>query len=105
MRRRLLHAAEIEQGLRRALTDGELLPVAGGLRVVHTPGHSPGHISLLLESTRTLITGDALDLIRAGNTERMVGGVPQSREFRTGEAFAGAHRERQIGVAKQLFAR
>jgi glyoxylase-like metal-dependent hydrolase (beta-lactamase superfamily II) len=28
-----------------ALTDGEVLPVAGGLRVVHTPGHSPGHVS------------------------------------------------------------
>ena len=26
-----------------------------------------------------------------------------SREFRTGQAFAGPHRERQIGVAKQLF--
>jgi nitroreductase len=34
----------------------------------------------------------------------MVAGVPQSREFRTGSAFAGVHRERQIGVAKQLFA-
>lgn len=43
-----------------ALTDGEVLPVSGGLRVVHTPGHSPGHISLLLEPTGTLITGDAL---------------------------------------------
>lgn len=43
-----------------ALTDGEVLPVLGGLRVVHTPGHSPGHVSLLVESTRTLITGDAL---------------------------------------------
>jgi glyoxylase-like metal-dependent hydrolase (beta-lactamase superfamily II) len=43
-----------------ALTDGEVLPVSGGLRVVHTPGHSPGHISLLVESTGTLITGDAL---------------------------------------------
>ena len=43
-----------------ALTDGDVLPVSGGLRVVHTPGHSPGHISLLVESTRTLITGDAL---------------------------------------------
>ena len=30
--------------------------------------------------------------------------MPHSREFRTGEAFAGVHRERQIGVAKQLFA-
>lgn len=50
-----------------------------------------------------VITGEPLDRIRAGNTERMLAGVPQSREFRTGEAFSGTHRERQIGVAKQLF--
>jgi nitroreductase len=50
-----------------------------------------------------VITGEPLNAIRAGNTERMMAGVPQSREFRTGEAFAGKHRERQIGVAKQLF--
>jgi glyoxylase-like metal-dependent hydrolase (beta-lactamase superfamily II) len=42
------------------LQDGEVLPVSGGLRVVHTPGHSPGHVSLLVEPTGTLITGDAL---------------------------------------------
>jgi nitroreductase len=51
-----------------------------------------------------VLTGEPLNKIRAGNTERMIEGVPQSREFRTGEAFAGQHRERQIGVAKQLFA-
>ena len=51
-----------------------------------------------------VLTGAPLDRIRAGNTERMVAGVPQSREFRTGEAFAAHHRDRQIGVAKQLFA-
>ena len=51
-----------------------------------------------------VITGEPLNRIRAGNTERMVAGVPQSREFRTGEAFAGVHRDRQVGVAKQLFA-
>ncbi|MCF8509148.1 MAG: nitroreductase [Hyphomonadaceae bacterium] len=50
-----------------------------------------------------VITGEPLNRIRAGNTGRMVAGVPQSREFRTGPAFAGVHRERQIGVAKQLF--
>ena len=50
-----------------------------------------------------VITGEPLNRIRQGNTERMLAGVPQSREFRTGEAFAGTHRERQIGVAKQLF--
>ncbi|MGH3413697.1 MAG: MBL fold metallo-hydrolase [Marmoricola sp.] len=49
------------------LADGEVLPVAGGLRVVHTPGHSPGHVSFLHEPSRTLITGDAMfnvDLLR-----------------------------------------
>jgi nitroreductase len=51
-----------------------------------------------------VITGEPLDRIRQGNTTRMTAGVPQSREFRTGPPFAGPHRERQIGVAKQLFA-
>ena len=51
----------------------------------------------------TVLTGAALDAIRAGNTERMLAGVPQSREFRIGGAFAGHHRDRQVDVAKQLF--
>jgi glyoxylase-like metal-dependent hydrolase (beta-lactamase superfamily II) len=42
------------------LADGQVLDVAGGLRVVATPGHSPGHISLVHEASRTLITGDAI---------------------------------------------
>ena len=50
-----------------------------------------------------VITGEPLNRIRAGNTERMVAGVPQSREFRTGQPFAGVHRDRQVAVAKQLF--
>jgi nitroreductase len=51
-----------------------------------------------------VLGGDVLDRIRAGNVERMVANVPESREFRTGQPFAGAHRDRQVGVAKQLFA-
>ncbi|MEO7069530.1 MAG: MBL fold metallo-hydrolase [Nostocoides sp.] len=46
------------------LSDGELLPVAGGLRVVHTPGHSPGHCSYLHEPTGVLVTGDAIFNVR-----------------------------------------
>ena len=49
------------------------------------------------------ITGAPLHAIRQGNTERNLAGVPHSREFRIGQPFAGVHRERQIGVAKQLF--
>ena len=50
-----------------------------------------------------VISGKPLDKIREGNTERNLAGVPHSREFRIGEPFQGEHRERQIGVAKQLF--
>ena len=44
------------------LHDNDRLDLAGGVRVIFTPGHTPGHISLYLERTRTLITGDALAL-------------------------------------------
>ncbi|WP_264778222.1 MBL fold metallo-hydrolase [Deinococcus aetherius] len=44
----------------RRLHDGERLDLAGGVRVVFTPGHTPGHLSLYLEKSRTLISGDAL---------------------------------------------
>lgn len=47
------------------LSDGSVLDIAGGVRVLHTPGHSPGHISLLHEPTRVLITGDAIWNMRA----------------------------------------
>ena len=50
-----------------------------------------------------VVAGEPLDRIRAGNTERTVSGVPQSREFRSHGEYAGAHRERQIEIAKQLF--
>ena len=46
------------------MADGEVLAIAGGLRVVHTPGHSPGHVSLLHEESRLLITGDAIFNVR-----------------------------------------
>tara|TARA_B110001454_G_scaffold215970_1_gene238356 strand:- start:546 stop:1229 length:684 start_codon:yes stop_codon:yes gene_type:complete len=51
-----------------------------------------------------ILTGEPLNQIRQGNMERNMAGVPQSREFRFGEAFTGQHRERQVGIAKQLFA-
>lgn len=51
----------------------------------------------------TVLTGEPLDRIRQGNTERNLAGVPHSREFRLGEEYGGVHRERQIEIAKQLF--
>jgi glyoxylase-like metal-dependent hydrolase (beta-lactamase superfamily II) len=49
----------------RELHDREVLDLAGGLEVLHTPGHTPGHISLLHRSSGVLITGDALFNMRS----------------------------------------
>lgn len=44
----------------RNLHSDEYLPWCGGIQVIHTPGHTPGHISLYLPATKTLIAGDAI---------------------------------------------
>jgi glyoxylase-like metal-dependent hydrolase (beta-lactamase superfamily II) len=43
-----------------ALSDGQVLPVLGGLQVVNTFGHTPGHISLYSPSTKILFGGDSM---------------------------------------------
>jgi len=40
------------------LSNGEILPIAGGIEVIHTPGHCAGHVALLWRSRRTLFAGD-----------------------------------------------
>jgi glyoxylase-like metal-dependent hydrolase (beta-lactamase superfamily II) len=42
------------------LSGGETLEPLGGLEVIHTPGHTPGSISLYSEKHRLMIAGDAL---------------------------------------------
>jgi glyoxylase-like metal-dependent hydrolase (beta-lactamase superfamily II) len=42
------------------VTEGQTLPVLGGLQVLETPGHTPGHISLFSPSTGVLFCGDSI---------------------------------------------
>src|SRR6185503_7055099 len=46
------------------IKDGEVLPILGGLRVIHTPGHTPGSVCLYGERQKLLFVGDALQVIR-----------------------------------------
>lgn len=41
------------------VNDGDYFDWAGGCQVISTPGHMPGHISLYLRETNSIITGDA----------------------------------------------
>jgi glyoxylase-like metal-dependent hydrolase (beta-lactamase superfamily II) len=42
------------------IEDGDVLPILGGLKVVHTPGHTPGSVCLYGARDRILFVGDAL---------------------------------------------
>ncbi len=50
-----------------------------------------------------VVTGEPLERIRKGNTERNLAGVKPSREIRSHGAYEGVHRQRQIEIAVQLF--
>jgi nitroreductase len=50
-----------------------------------------------------VVTGEPLERIRQGNTENMLSGVPPKRDFPMKESYQGIHRERQVGIAVQLF--
>ena len=48
----------------RALPDNKDVPGMPGWRWIHTPGHSPGHVSLFRASDRALLAGDAVSTTR-----------------------------------------
>ncbi len=60
--------------------DGDILPALGGLRVVHTPGHTPGSICLYAPERRVLFTGDLL--------QRTGGGLAEPNAFFTDDMAA-----------------
>lgn len=43
----------------RTFSDGDSVPFGGGLTIIHTPGHTPGHVCLYHHGSKTIIAGDA----------------------------------------------
>ena len=50
-----------------------------------------------------VLTGEPLEQVRKGNTERMLGGVKPTRDIEDYAEYEGEHRKRQIEIAVQLF--
>ncbi len=55
------------------LSDGQELPYCGGLRVVDTPGHTPGHVAIQLLESTIVVCGDAANI----SDGRLIGPNPQ----------------------------
>jgi hydroxyacylglutathione hydrolase len=60
------------------LRDGDIIRAAGAeFHVLHTPGHTPGSISLWLPSETKLVAGDTLFMDSIGRTDLPYGDGPQ----------------------------
>lgn len=57
----------------RTIEDEEELNYCGGIKIIHTPGHTLGHICLYLEKYKTLVSGDALNVVNG----QLVGPKPE----------------------------
>jgi nitroreductase len=89
--RRSIRAFKQEQVSRSVIEE----VIALATRAPSSMNTQPWHLHVL--------TGEPLDRIRAENTERMLGGVPPSKESRGIGTYEGPHRDRQVEIAVQLF--
>jgi glyoxylase-like metal-dependent hydrolase (beta-lactamase superfamily II) len=75
------------------LVDGQIIAVLGGLQVIETPGHTPGHISLFLPAAGILFTGDSI----VSEKDKLFG----SREAVTWDrqkAIESVHKQARLGA-------
>ena len=77
----------------RELID-EILHVAKG--APSSMNSQPWHVHVL--------TGEPLEEVRRRNTELMLAGAKALRDIHTHGAYEGVHRQRQVDIAKELFA-
>jgi nitroreductase len=70
--------------------------------IIHIAKHAPSSMNTQPWHFHVL-TGEPLERIRKGNTEKMMAGSSVDREIKLNHGYEGPHRERQIEIAVQLF--
>jgi glyoxylase-like metal-dependent hydrolase (beta-lactamase superfamily II) len=76
------------------LADGQVLPALGGLRVIDTSGHTPGHISLFAPSVGVLFCGDSMVTDENGihgSRPGLTWDENKARQAESRQAALGAH--------------
>ncbi|MDI9916330.1 MBL fold metallo-hydrolase [Rhodococcus sp. IEGM 1379] len=91
----------IESAPDRILSDNEIIALTGrGLRVVYTPGHTPGHVCFYLDDANVMFTGDHV----LQKTTPHVGNFTYPLEERDGLAdfFASLRRVQTMDITRGL---
>lgn len=78
----------------RHMADGDTLPIAGGLKVIGTPGHCAGQVAFLWQGERLLIAGDvAMNILGLGDP---VGFEDEAEGRRSQQKIAALHFEAAV---------
>ncbi len=91
---RVYHDTEVHQ----TVQEGDVLPCLGGIRVIHTPGHTPGSVCLLVEGPQALFLGDSV----INNIDRLSRPLMWDRSRRR-ELDASLHRLRDLEARAASF--
>lgn len=92
------------QNLERYLTPlpaNGVIPELSDWQWIHTPGHTPGHISLFRKSDRCLIAGDAFVTVRDESFATLLNQYP---EINTSPSFCELDKKTSLESVKKLFA-
>jgi glyoxylase-like metal-dependent hydrolase (beta-lactamase superfamily II) len=75
------HQHEMMEPVRidRQIPEGDTLPIAGGLQVIHTTGHCAGQLAFLCQGERMLMAGDIGSADAPRRTSRTGRGVQPGR--------------------------
>jgi glyoxylase-like metal-dependent hydrolase (beta-lactamase superfamily II) len=86
----------------RTFADGDELDVPGGLRAVHTPGHTDGHCALVSSSADAAFVGDAICSYNPLTGERGPQLLPSAFTHDTAQALGSLDRLSGLGIARLL---
>ena len=94
----LVHSRRSVRGFRNQAVPKAVIReiIEDAMRAPSSMNSQPWHVHVL--------TGEPLEQVRRRNMEEMAAGKPSKRDIFTHGPYEGAHRARQVGVAKQLFA-
>jgi glyoxylase-like metal-dependent hydrolase (beta-lactamase superfamily II) len=87
----------------RTYRDGETLDVPGGLRVIHTPGHTAGHCAFHLERQGVLVVGDALCTLNPVTGARGPQLMPRSFNLSSAKCLDSLTRIQDVDAAVAVF--
>ena len=89
---------------RRSIRGYKTVPIPREIleEIIHIAKHAPSSMNTQPWHFHVL-TGEPLERIRKGNTEKMMAGSSVDREIKLNHGYEGPHRERQIEIAVQLF--